>query len=99
MPYQDRKFVREWLVISALGQAVAYSAIWIWNEYVAFYITVIFPSIILFLMILSLIADLIEPSRIPRWYYKLMLISIVIPVMIGGVFFFIYEGKFDFLQN
>ena len=99
MPVQDKKMVSERLWISAMGQSVVYSAIWIWNEYVAFYLSVILPSIVLFLMILSLIADLIEPSRIPRWYYKLMLMSIIIPLIIGGVFFLIYEGRFDFLKN
>ena len=87
------------LFIVALLQAVMYCAVWLWNEYVAFYITMIFPIMILIILVLSRIADWIEPSRIPGWYYKVMLISIVIPVVIGFVFYFIYEGRFDFLTK
>jgi len=99
MPLTDNKTVRDRLVIIALSQAVIYTLLWLWNEYVATYLTIIFPSIMLFLIIISAIADLIEPSRMPRWYYKLMLMSFVIPLVIGVVFFYIYEGNFDYLRN
>ena len=87
------------LTIIALMQAVMYAVIWLWNEFVAVYITLIFPSMILLILLLAVIADWIEPSRIPRWYYILMIISVIIPVVIGAVFFFIYEGRFDFLSE
>ena len=84
-----------WIII--LVQAVIYLSLWLWNEYVASYITLIFPSIILVVLILAKIADWIEPSRIPGWYYLLMLISIVIPVFIGVVFYLINSGKIGWL--
>lgn len=87
------------LPIIGLFQAVLYAIIWLWNEFVAAYITLIFPSMILLLLLLAIIADWIEPSRIPKWYYMLMIISAVIPVLIGAIFFFIYEGKLDFLTE
>src|SRR5688500_4615198 len=87
------------LPVIALAQAVMYASIWLWNEYVATYITIIFPVMILLILLLSAIAEWIEPSRIPRWYYQLMVISIVIPVLIGAIFYIIYEGRFDFLQQ
>ena len=85
------------LAIVALLQAVIYSVIWLWNEYVAAYLTIIFPAMILVILVIGTIADLIEPSRIPRWYYGLMIISIVIPVVIGGVFYYLYHGRLDWL--
>ncbi len=84
-----------WIII--LSQAVIYLSIWLWNEYVASYITLIFPAMILVILVLGLIADWIEPSRIPGWYYKIMIISIVIPVLIGVVFYFINDGKIGWL--
>lgn len=86
------------LLIIALLQAIVYTGVWMWDEYVAAYLTIVFPAIILFILIIASIADLIEPSRIPGWYYGLMIISILIPVLIGGVFFYFNEGVFDWLK-
>lgn len=86
------------LLIIWLGQAIIYSVLWLWNEYVATYLTIIFPALILFILILALISDLIEPSRIPGWYYGLMLISIITPLIIGVVFYYINDGKLEWLQ-
>ncbi len=86
-------------MIIILGQAVTYLSIWLWNEYVASYITLIFPIMILIILILALIADWIEPSRIPGWYYKVMIISILIPVIIGAVFYYINDGRIGWLTE
>ena len=86
------------LTIIALVQAVIYTGVWLWNEYVASYLTLIFPGMILVILIIAFIADLIEPSRIPWWYYGLMIMSIVIPVIIGAVFFYINDGVFAWMQ-
>jgi len=97
MKRPDRAETRTNLLIVTLLQAVIYSGIWLWNEYVATYLTLIFPGMILVILIIGTIADLIEPSRIPRWYYGLMTISIVIPLVIGGFFYYLYEGRLDWL--
>ena len=86
------------LAIVILLQAVVYSGLWLWNEYVASYLTLIFPGIVLVVLLIAFIADLIEPSRIPKWYYGLMIISILVPLLIGGLFYFIYEGRLEWLQ-
>lgn len=75
-----------------------YAGIWLWDEYVATYITLIFPALIMVVLILSRIADWIEPSKIPRWYYVLMFVSIIIPLVIGAIFYMLYEGSIDWLQ-
>lgn len=85
------------LTIIILIQAIVFSSLWLWNEYVASYLTLIFPGIFLFLLILAGISDLIEPSRMPGWYYGLMIVSILVPLFIGAVFFFLSEGKMDWL--
>ena len=98
MKSPDRSQTRINLAIIVLLQAVIYSGIWLWNEYVAVYLTLIFPGMILVILIIGTIADLIEPSRIPRWYYGLMIVSIVIPLLIGGVFYMLYQGSLDWLE-
>ncbi len=83
----------------SLFQAVIYAGLWLWDEYVASYITIIFPALLLVILVLAYIVDWIEPSRIPRWYYLLMIVSIFIPLIIGAIFFYLYEGRLDWLRN
>lgn len=89
----------QYMVIIILGQAVIYLSLWLWNEYVASYISLIFPIMIFIILILALIADWIEPSRIPGWYYKVMIISIIIPIIIGAVFYYINNGQIGWLNE
>jgi len=86
------------LAIVILLQAVVYAGLWLWDEYVASYLTLIFPGIVLVVLLIAFLADLIEPSRIPKWYYGLMIISILVPLLIGALFYFIYEGRLEWLQ-
>lgn len=51
------------LAIVVLLEAVIYSGLWLWNEYVAVYLTLIFPGMFLVVLIIAAIADLIEPSE------------------------------------
>ena len=98
MKNSNKTETRTNLLIILLGQAVIYTSLWLWNEYVASYLTIIFPGIILFILIIAIIADLIEPSRIPGWYYGLMLISIFTPLVIGAVFYYLSDGQLEWLQ-
>lgn len=81
-----------------LVQAILYTGLWLWNEYIASYLTLIFPSIILVILLIAIIADFIEPSRIPKWYYAMMICSILTPLLIGLLFYFLSEGQLDWLQ-
>lgn len=95
MPRRE-SFIRDYAWIIILAECVAYAFLWVWNQYVAVYLTLIFPALLMFVLTLSWIADLIEPSRISRWYYFLIGISILVPIGIGGIFYFINGGFPDF---
>jgi hypothetical protein len=98
MKTKDAAHVRSNLLIVALVECVIFTAVWLWNEYVATYATIILPGVMFVILVLSLIADWIEPSRIPRWYYYVMGISIIIPLEIGMLFMYIYQGNMDWLK-
>ena len=97
MKTKDSSQVRSNLWIVALAECVLFTAVWLWNEYIGTYASIILPGVMFVILILSAIADLIEPSRIPRWYYYVMLMSIVIPLAVGIFFMYIYHGKLDWL--
>lgn len=86
------------LLIVVLAESIGFSALWLWNEYVATYSTVILSGVMLVILLFSLIADLIEKSRIPKWYYYILVISIVIPLVIGMFFVYIYGGRLEWMK-
>ena len=95
----NRTIYSQQLILIILIQAILYSSLWLWNEFVASYVTLVFPAMILVILLLSFIADWIEPSRISKWYYVIMIISIIVPIIIGGMFYFIYDGRIDWLKK
>lgn len=97
MKKSEAKDIRTNLAIALLVQAVTYTGLWLWDEYVASYFTLIIPGVILIILILATISDFIEPSRIPGWYYGLMLVSIITPIVIGAVFYYLYDGHLEWL--
>jgi hypothetical protein len=82
-----------------LIQVVVYTSIWLWDEYVASYISIIFPIVFLTVFIVSLIAEWIEPSKISRKYYLLMLISILTPAFVGLSFYLLFGGNLNWLEG
>src|SRR5258706_15639036 len=83
------------ILLITLSRAVAYLFLWLWNKYVPSSIPLILPAMILVILVLAKIADWIEPSRLPGWYYVLMIVSIIIPLVIGIIFYFINNGKIE----
>lgn len=92
-------FLRSYLPVIVLGQAVFYTLIWVWDEYVASYLTIIFPATFFVILLIAFIADLIEPSRIPKWYYLIMIVSILIPIIIGAIFLYILDFQLPWMDG
>jgi len=86
------------LLIVVLAESIVFTALWLWNEYVATYSTIILVGIMFVILLFSLVADLIEKSRIPKWYYYVLVISIVIPLVVGMFFVYIYGGNLSWLE-
>ncbi|HLF65192.1 MAG TPA: hypothetical protein VI603_15615 [Saprospiraceae bacterium] len=82
-----------------LLQLIFYGLLWLMDEYVASYICLILPVVIAALLLISWIADLIEPARIGRKYYYVMAISILAPLLVGAFFYFIYGGEIAWLKE
>ena len=99
MPANNKTIHPNQFILIILAQAVLYSALWLWNEFVASYVTLVFPAMIAVILLISAIADWIEPSRISKWYYVIMIVSILIPIVIAGIFYTIYDGRINWLQE
>jgi hypothetical protein len=80
-----------------LIQAVFYIVFWLWNDHVATIMTLSFAAIALFILVISLIAELFDRSKVPRWYFWVMLISIFTPLIIGAFFLTLKNGTLDWM--
>jgi len=70
---------------------VIYVLIWIISEYTASLLLVIIPIITIAILMLSLLFELIEPSKVPKVYYYYLLTIIIAPIIVG-IFFFSING-------
>jgi|APTNR8051073442_1049403.scaffolds.fasta_scaffold00674_6 hypothetical protein len=75
------------LVEIFLAQVVVYLLIWVLNSYLALILSLIFAGICVLILLVSLVVELIERSKVPRWYYYLMVISALAPLLAMGLYF------------
>jgi len=82
-----------------LIQFIIYSVLWLWNEYIASLLTLVFTAITIFILAISLMAEFIEPSKVPRWYFSSMLVSIIAPILATIVFVYLVGMEFEWLTE
>ncbi len=80
-----------------LLEIVIYAVLWTINDYIATFISVTFLGIFVFILIIALLVELIERSKVPRNYYYFMLISILAPILTAMVMLSL-KGELDWLQ-
>lgn len=82
----------------SLFQFIFYCLLWLSNTYLATLLSAIVIPIFAGLLIISLLAELVERSKVPKWYFKFMFISVIIPIIVGLFFYSINDGLFDWMQ-
>lgn len=81
-----------------LIEIVIYLLLWLYNDYLASLLSIIFGSICLLILIISLIVELIERSKVPRWYYWFLAASVMAPVVAALIYLFI-SGGVDWMKQ
>jgi hypothetical protein len=80
-----------------LIQIIVYILLWLWNDFVATILSLSFAAIALFILLISLIAELIDKSKVPRWYFYVMFLSVLTPILVGSLFMYIKNGSLDWM--
>ena len=87
------------LVEIALLQVLFYAVFWVTSDYTATLLTLVFPVIFLFLLIIATAAEMIDKrSKTPRWYFKFMAISILMPILTAAIFVMALGANFDWTK-
>jgi len=83
----------------SLIQFIVYISLWLIDEFTATLISLSFAAITAIVLIISLIVEWIEPSRVPQKYFYLMLISVLIPIITAIIYLSFIGGDMDWLKE
>lgn len=75
-----------------LIEVVLYFILWLTNDYLATLLSLVFGGIFLLLWLFSLTAELIERSKVPRWYFQGMFVSFLAPLIVAIIYLSITGG-------
>jgi hypothetical protein len=69
----------------ALIELIIFLLLWLWDSFLAFYFTLALTFICSAVFIISLIAEWLERSRIDKFYFYAMAISVIVPWIAAGI--------------
>lgn len=81
-----------------LIQVLLYGLLWVWDDYIATLISATFAVIAFCILVVSLIAELLERSKVPRWYFLGMAISVIAPVLTAILFVSLMGGELVWME-
>ncbi|MFT4759469.1 MAG: hypothetical protein ACI9XO_004266 [Paraglaciecola sp.] len=81
-----------------LIQVLLYGLFWVWNDYIATLISTTFAIIAFCVLIVSLIAELLERSKVPRWYFWGMAVSVIAPILTALLFVGLMGGELAWMK-
>ncbi|MBL7782778.1 MAG: hypothetical protein JNM22_16240 [Saprospiraceae bacterium] len=82
-----------------LLEMVVWLGLWLSNDYVATLLTLTIGAIVSVVLIIALIAELIERSKVPRRYFQIMGISILSIVLAALLYLCLFAGRLNFIEN
>ena len=82
-----------------LFQIIFWAGIWLYDDYLGSLLTVIIVPIFFFILVVAVIADLIERSKVPKIYFVHLALTILVPILIAGYVYFAFEGTYDWVKN
>ncbi|TNE49223.1 MAG: hypothetical protein EP344_18320 [Bacteroidetes bacterium] len=82
-----------------LLEVVCWLGLWLLNDYLATLLTLIITAIVFTILIIALLSELIERSKVPRKYFWVMGLSVLAPTLAALTYILIFGGQFSFLEK
>ena len=82
-----------------LLETAAWLALWLISDYVATLLTLIVGAIVSAVLVVALMAEWVERSKVPRWYFQVMALSIGANATAAGLYVSIFDGELGFLKD
>jgi len=80
-------------------QLILWLLLWLLNDYIATLLTLCIGAVVSAVLIVALLSEAVEPSKVPRRYFYVMGISILAIILATGVYVLILGGRLDFLES
>jgi len=92
--------MKKWIPVLEifLVEVVIFMALWLLAPFWASLFTFIIPLIAIPILLIALIAELLERSKISRIYFVVMLISIIVPPLVAVVYSLLSENEWNFIN-
>jgi len=79
-----------------LLELAVWLALWLINDYVATLLTLILTAIVFAVLVIAVISEAIDRSKVPRQYFWIMGISVITPIVATIIYLLIFGGKIEF---
>ena len=79
-------------------ELAAWLAFWLLNDYLATLLTLIIGGIVSAVLVIALLAEAIERSRVPRRYFWVMAVSIAAPLAAALVYAGFFGGEVEWIK-
>ena len=82
-----------------LLQIILYSGLWILSPYAGFMLSMIVATISAAVLVISLIMELVDRSKVPKIYFYAMVTAIVCPLIVALSFIAFYPGAMSWMEG
>lgn len=81
-----------------LLETAAWLALWLLSDYVASLLTLIVGAIVSAVLVIALLSEWVERSKVPRRYFYVMGLSLLSILAAAACYTTIFGGQLDFLK-
>ena len=78
---------------------ILFAILWLCSDFLGTMFSLGISLMAFCILIISVIAELLEPSKVPRWYFTFMVVTIITPLLVAGIMIYIFEGKLDWMSG
>lgn len=81
-----------------LAELVLFILLWIWDDYIATYLSLVFGAICLAVLVIALLAEWFERSKVPRSFFLTLAFSVAAPILAAIIYLFFSNGQLSWLS-
>lgn len=82
-----------------LLETIAWLALWLLDDYLATLLTTLLTAIVFSILLIALVAERLDRSKVPRRYFWVMGLSVVAPLLAALLYAVIFGGRLEFLEK
>lgn len=87
-----------WIELFIL-EFILFAVLWLISDYMGTMFSLAISGMAFCILIISLIAEFIEPSKVPRWYFTFMVVTVITPLLVGALMIYIFGGDLDWMNS